>query len=739
MASAMEDVMRQSLADLIETEGHELGSSPIASTCDGESAAGPSRQDITPLQGQSCAARPATSDAGAMSVASVLQQAGESEAGISTPMEEYNSRLDRSSGLGSYFDLARDPASSSNPSAGKQKMALEETVRSISSHLPSNMSRRRARSQIASPIVDFDVATAEKPYRTRQSSQPVRSPKCYYIINPRVPGLAWYLTKGKGDSNSSEYEVEKVPAHLVRIRKNQVGYLVETANRDDVTVDARRRPVSWTPRYQNGWSTAAEPIQEKTTIDSGTKSIKRVNRFDRDDAEEEPPNDESSVIVNRRDISLITKSIIHQLHAARPQNRFYPPSNSEGEDEASSSQQRDLESIIEAALLDYMRPAQHDDKTRKHDDENPSENKMSVQIKLESEAQRINPRPSIAADPAITLSVPETSFTIPDADHKHNVLRKDSKHGASTTTALLSPQSSSAITWTKHSDRSEEPAKSPTTTDRPSDKNSENTADTARASSCPGPIQHQTSDVSQTSLGASSVASSMTSFPKLLSRHCTREWIKPLANLEDRHHSPSSELYCKGNEFQAGHPSHAPYNESSLSNSWTADDFQSRNVSGYFSTEVQNARRSTMSQSSLKNMKGFGSQIGAARHRRRSTTSFDPRAPALQDNFLPNILSRFFHNKSKETPGSPDSKETLHSGALALYNSPIHGHYSANTPRSGNGSFIERSPTLSVEDRARIQEVLVEGPAAMRRRRCDTCSEDNRPHVCEEDIENRVG
>ncbi|PON30527.1 hypothetical protein TGAM01_v200967 [Trichoderma gamsii] len=676
-----------------------------------------------------------------MSVASTIplqQHAGELEAGTATPMEEYNSHLDRFSELGSYFDLARDPASINSRSAGKQKMAFEETVRSISSHLPSNMSRRRARSQIASPIVDFDVATAEKPYRKRQSSQPVRSPKCYYIINPRVPGSAWYLTKGKGDSNSQEYEVEKVPAHLVRIRKNHVGYLVETANRDDVTVDAGRRPVSWTPRYQNGWSTAAEPIQEKATIDSDTKSNKRLNRFDRDDVEEGPPTDESSVIVDRCDIPLITKRIIHQLPAVRPQERIYTTSNSEEKDGASSSEQRDLESIIEAALVEYMRPAQPRDKTRTHGDDISSENKLHVQIKLESEAQRINLRPSIAADPAITLSIPETSFTIPDADHKHNLLRKDSRQGASTATAFLSPQSSSAITLTNHSEHLEEPTKSPITTDSPSDENSENTAEAPRALSCPSHIQHQASDVSQTSLGASSVASSMTSFPKLLSRHCTREWIKPLAKLEDPHYRPSSEVYSRGNESQAGHPSRGPHDESSMSNSWTADDFQSRDASGYFSNEVQNARRSTMSQSSLKSMRGFGSQIGAARHRRRSTTSFDPRAQALQDNFLPNILSRFFHNKSKETPGSPDSKETLHSGALAPYNSPTHGHYFANTPRSGNGSFVERSPTLSVEDRARIQEVLVEGPAAMRRRRCDTCSEDNRPHVCEEDIENRV-
>ncbi|KAL6890711.1 hypothetical protein GGI43DRAFT_216034 [Trichoderma evansii] len=676
-----------------------------------------------------------------MSVASAIplqRDFGELGAGTSTAMEEYISHLDRGSELGSYFDLARDSTSINNRSAEKQKMAFEETTRSISSHLPSKISRRRARSQIASPIVDFDVATAEKPYRKRQSSQPVRSPKCYYIINPRVPGLAWYLTKGKGNSNSREYEVESVPTRLVRTKQNHVGYLIETANRDEVTVDAGHRPVSWTPKYQNGWSTAAEPIQEKATIDSETKSNKRVNRFERSDTEEEPLSDESSVIVNRCDIPLITKSIIHQLQAIRPQNRFYTTCNSEEKDEASSSEQRDLENVIEAALLEFTRPAQNGDKTRTHEEETTYESKMPSQIKLESETRRINLRPSIAADPAITLSIPQTSFTIPDADYKHNVLRKDWKQGVSTTTTLISPRSITAITWAKHGGHSEEPTESPVATDSPSDESSGNTAETRRTSSCHGHNQDQKLEASQTSLGASSVASSMTSFPKLLSRHCTREWIKPLANLEDLHHRPSSEPFYQGAKSRADRLSHTPFNESSFSNSWAGDSFQSRDASGYFTNEAQNARRSTISQSSMANLKSFGTQIGAARHRRRSTASYDSRAPVLQDHFLPNILSRFFNSKNNGTPGSPDSKETMHSGALPPYNSPAQGHYSANTPKSGNGSFIERSPTVSVEDRARIQEVLVGGSAVMHRRRCDTCSEDNRPHICEDDIENRL-
>lgn len=674
-----------------------------------------------------------------MSVASTIplrQDVGELEAGTSTAMQEYNSYSDRGSGFGSYFDLAQDPTASIKRPIEKQKMAFEKTTRSTSSHLPSNMSRRRATSQLASPIVDFDVATAEKPYKKRQSSQPVPGPKCYYIIDPRVPGLAWYLAKGKGNSNSPEYEVESVPARLVHIRQNHVGYLIETANRDEVTVDAGHRSASWAPKHQNGWATVAEPLQEKANINSEAKSNKRVNRFERSDAEGEPPSHESSVIVNRREIPLIAKSIIRQLHTIRPQERLYTTSNCEEKDEASSSEQRDLENIIEAALFEFGKLAQYSDKTRAQGEEITSENKTPAQFKLESESQRINLRPSIAADPAITLSIPETSFTIPDADHKHNVLRKDWKRGTSTATTLISPQSITSITWTKHDGQLEKPTESPVTTDSPSDENS---AETRRTSSCHGHDQDQKLEASQTSLGASSVASSMTSFPKLLSRHCTREWIKPLTNLEDFHHRPSSEPNYPGSESRADRPSHLPFNESSFSNSWAGDSFQSHDASSYFTNEAhQNARRSTISQSPLGNLKNFGSQIGAARHRRRSTASYDSRAPVWEDHFLPSILSRFFHNKNKGTPGSPDSKETMHSGALAPCNSPAHGHYSANNPRSGNGSFHERSPTVSVEDRARIQEVLVGGPAAMHRRRCDTCSEDNRPHICEEDMENRV-
>jgi hypothetical protein len=447
--------------------------------------------------------------------------------------------------------------------------------------------------------------------------------------------------------------------------------------------------------------------------------------------------------VDRRDIPRITKSIIHQLHAVRRQELFYTASSSIRNDEASSSEQRDLENVIEAVLLEFRRSVQCSDKPETGEEEATAQSKPPAQFELENKTQRIRLRPSVAADPAITLSIPQTSFTTTDAKHKYNGIREEWQRGASTMTTLVSPQSTTSITWTKHGghlgEPSESPSESSTTADSPSDENSESTSQTRRTSSCHGHSQDQKPQTSQASLGAPSIASTITSFPKLLSRHCTREWIRPLANSEDLHRRASTELSYQGANSHANRPSHhdMPFNESSFPLSWAGDNFQSRNPSGYFTNEIPNDRRSTVSQSSL-NAKGFGSQIGSAAHRRRSTASYDIKASILHDQFLPNILSKFFNNSNRGSPGSPDSKDTMHSGAFAPYNSPAHGHLPVNTPKSGNVSFTERDSTVLVEDRTRIHEVLVGGTTAGGKRRRDTCSEDNRPHVCEDDIDNRV-
>ncbi|KAL7951608.1 hypothetical protein V8C42DRAFT_304613 [Trichoderma barbatum] len=645
----------------------------------------PPARNKTHLKGQPCEINLLTGTAGAMSRSSSIPLQPEVDGlgvGSSSTMKGYNSNPELGSKPASY-------------SCEKRAMALEETSHPLSSHLPSKLSRRRARSQIANPVVDFDVAIAEKPYNPLQSSQPEEEPKSYYIINPRVPGLAWYLTKGRSNLNAHEYEIERIPTHLVHVRQNRIGYLFETATRDDVTRVAGGRPVSWTPKCQNGWSSAAMSFIEKAENDTEVEPGKRVNRFERYDSDghiKTQLHNESNIIVEHRDIPHITESIIRQFHiAGLKQNRTCMTKGRIESDEALSSEdRRELEHVIEATLMRFRRSVQCSDDAPETDEEDASpQSKLPAQFALEDENQRMKPRPSVVADPAITLSTPHTSFTVADSNHKRNEAREQWQRDAPTLTTLVSPQSVSSITWTKHGGYLGEPSLSPDSTNSPSDENSE------RTSSHCVQKQDQELETSQASIGSSSMASTITSFPKLLSRHCTREWIKPLASLEDTSTDPS----YPGVE---AHTNRLPHHqtasiETPVTMCWPDDSFQSSNTSSYFTKDAPNTRRTTVSQSPSTDMKSFGAQIGSAAHRRRSAPTYDPKEPPSRDHFFPNILSNFFASKKRESQEDHDSKERANSGTLVRCSSPAHDHIPVSTPTSGNGSFTERTSTVPVE------------------------------------------
>lgn len=652
-------------------------------------------------------------------------------------MEEHNSNLHRGSHPAGYPSLTQSVA---NGPFEKQGMNLREISHPLSSHL----SRRRATSQIASPIVDFDVAVAEKPYKKPQNNHPVDKLHSYYITNPRSPDLAWYLTKEKSDSNSREYEVERVPVHVVQIRQNRIGYLIEAADRDDITLAAGHRPVSWTPKCRNGWSTTPASSTERAAIHADVEPCKRVNRFNRCSSDEDiktPLHDEPNITVGRRDIPLITKNIIHQLHKVGLPDRLFGTISCIGNGEATCSEdERDLENAIETTLLQFRTSPQCVGMTEAHHGEIlPPQGKMAPQFSLENEHPCIRLRPSVVADPAITLSTPQTSFTAADANHKHDGAQKERQREAPTVTTLVSPQSAVPITWTEDGGHLGEPFESSATASSPSNEDPESTSQTCRPSSCRDHSQDQDLEASQSSLGASSIASTITSFPKLLSRHCTREWIRPITNLEDIYHKASDDSHYQPVDAHADLLSHhhMPFSESPFTMPWPGDGFQSRTTSSYLNNEALNARRSTVSQP-LKGTKEFGSQIGSAAHRRRSAPADNSKTMTLHDHFLPNILGKFFIIKRKKAPRSPDSQETEYSGALPPYNSPVPDHMPVSTPETETGSSKGHTPTVSVEDRLKIHEALVGGSAVVDTRRRDTCSEDNRPHVCEEDMENRV-
>ncbi|KAK1251741.1 hypothetical protein MKX07_007220 [Trichoderma sp. CBMAI-0711] len=638
-------------------------------------------------------------------------------------MEKLRSDPSAGSKAASPPSLARISKSAINDPSEKRSMSMQETSHPLSFQPASKASRRRATSQIASPVVVSEVAIAEKPQKATQSNhQPEDVPKSYYLINPKVPGSAWYITKAKRNSSKFEYEVERVSTHLVHVQPNRIGYLVETAVRDDVTGAVTDRSISWTPSLQSDASTISSSSTERVGNVTGPTPGKGVNRFERDESEVQvsmQPQDESDITLEHKDVPLITKSIIRQLRIAG----FRQHRPSMDRDESSwSDDDEELENAIKASLMEFRSPVQRSNTSEAEVEDASPHSKLPVQSAWENANRHMKPRPSVVADPALTLSPPQTAFTVAGSSHKH-----EGKQDKASTTRLVSPHSVTAINWTKHSGHLGEPSGTPVVTTTP---------ETRPTSSCNDDIQDQEPETSQAPLGSSSLASTITSFPKLLSRHCTREWIKPIVNLEDTSTTSSHQaMNTQADDGSRHHQAH--FDEDPVSMSWDGETLRSSDASGYFTNEAPSARRSTVSQSSTKNLKHFGSHLGSSAHRRRSCPADESKALSSHDHFFPSILGKFFASRNREVLGSPDSEETPDSGALEPFNSPAHEHLPVTPPSSGCGSPPKRTSTVSLEDRARIYEALVgSSGAAVDRRRRDTCSEDNRPHVCADDMDN---
>ncbi|KAL5094837.1 hypothetical protein Trisim1_005568 [Trichoderma cf. simile WF8] len=630
----------------------------------------PLRRDKTTLQDQPCEidflARVTRALLPSSSIIPLQPTVGGLEAGTSSTMERHNSNPELGSKPTGYPRVAQISRLAGNGSSEKRATSFEEVSHLLSSHQTSKESRRRATSQIASPVVDFDVAVAEKPQKTLQGSHPEEGPKSYYVINPIVPGSAWYFTKGKSNSNTHEYEVERVSTHLVDIGQNRIGYLVETASRDDVTAVAGGRPASWTPKGQN----KAEP----------GKRASRFERFDSKGDFETELHDESAIVVDRQDIPLITEMIFRQLNTTRlKRNSSRMIGGPTEKHEASSKENGELANIIEATLMAFRRPVPYGI-TPETGEADISQSKLPVQFAMEHGSQRIKLQQSVASDPANTLGIPQTSFTVADSTHKVNGAREKWRQGpSSTSTTLLSERSATSITWMKHGGHAGESPLSPDSARSSSDDNSERTSQTRRTSSCRTHKQDDRLEASQASIGSSSVASTITSFPKLLSRHCTREWIKPLVSLEDKSTNPSHQGVDDGTN-RISRERDTSFIDTTDPMCWPGDSFQSVNSSGYFTNEAPKSRRTTISQSSPTNMKSFGSQIGSSAHRRRSTLTYDSKASPSTDHFFPNILGKFFVGRNMEAPETPDSKRTADSDSVSHLNSPSHVQVHVGAP-----------------------------------------------------------
>ncbi|TWU75991.1 hypothetical protein ED733_007027 [Metarhizium rileyi] len=421
----------------------------------------------------------------------------------------------------------------------------------------------------------------------------------------------------------------------------------------------------------------------------------------------------------------------------------------------------DIRGAVKIILAALQQEAAFQDSSK--DRTNPSSKlgqSISTLPEFDLERNSIAPRLSAAAEPATTISVPKTFFTHTNwgrGQLSASYLKDDLS--TTTTTTILSHGSISEIVWTENTScnpgglsRSKSSTKL--------FKNSPNhrrmqQQPTLRPDACQDILvsgkssaEHVSDRLEPSSSNASfhkrisrstDEDSNITSFPELRPRHCTKEWLNPPAEIEQlTTTAPTNDLYNRGVDAHSGRLS------SSSNGVWQAPqpiavpcDHSIFDKDPFYCSDLYLHNRRETDESTSTGKIRPGSSIGSSAHRRRSS-----QAPLAydspwdgQDGFVPRILEKLRRTtqhdlKQQEFP-RPDWNVWCAEDRKSL--SP---DAKVDVKAQSRDSIVkERTMKPQNADNLGIYEALTGSKTVMGRDRHDTCSEDNRPHVCENDMD----
>ncbi|KAH6894339.1 hypothetical protein B0T10DRAFT_480237 [Thelonectria olida] len=229
----------------------------------------------------------------------------------------------------------------------------------------------------------------------------------------------------------------------------------------------------------------------------------------------------------------------------------------------------------------------------------------------------------------------------------------------------------------------------------------------------------------------------ITSFPRLLSRQCTDDWSSPPPVIDAVMASAPETLYRQGvdartgsvsdqmPEFPQGQVKILRYDHDVFSKNPFCGDFEEDDVANLRDFPPTVTPRSRL-----------GVSIGSASHRRRSSqvTALLKRQES-HDGFFPTLIDKIrqrghkiFHphhsRRVSEEMRTPPSSEFTRS---------------CSGMRSRDIAVKYLTPEPPKPDTAGIYEAMTGTRAVVSRCRNGQCSEDNRPHVCENDYLTPVG
>jgi hypothetical protein len=368
----------------------------------------------------------------------------------------------------------------------------------------------------------------------------------------------------------------------------------------------------------------------------------------------------------------------------------------------------------------------------------------------------ITPRLSVVAAPATTISVPKTFFT------RTNWGTRQLSAGhfgddASSKTTILSCGSVSEITWeedvpcdihkplfSKSSARLSDSSSShkrsqgwPTYTSNryPSIFASEHAA----AEYVSSPLEPLTSHqlFSRGMSRSTDEESNITSFPELRPRHCTNEWLNPPAEIEQLVRASTSSLYHQGVDAHSGRAfalrddvreASQPVIVASNPSLFHLDPFCNMSLHPH-------ERRVTNGSSSTGNVR-LGSSIASSYHQRHCAQVFRSNVSGWksQDSRMPPILGQPRRHTQQDVnqQGCPPLHQNIWSSelktSLATQAASVANKWPRGKSPNERPMKPQRAESLGVYD----GRILLGG-------KMNTCSEDNLPHVCENDLEHCKG
>lgn len=390
----------------------------------------------------------------------------------------------------------------------------------------------------------------------------------------------------------------------------------------------------------------------------------------------------------------------------------------------------------------------------------PKEPQSPSRPKLDGIARAIMLPAVTVAEPATTISVPKTSFTaVRPSDEQICTKTCDSD---SNVTMIVSRKSIAEITWTSpHSSH-----------DNLADRNA-STAEIRSMSQCSSPshrastvystgrrqsqpnftlsrfsVYHYTAPQLSDGMAAddlrsrsrsetiqTSTGTAITSFPKLPSRNCTNDWLNPPPGIKALKPSPST-LYQHGVDAHCGSEGAEPFMtslEEPLKPRHYNHNLFKRNPFSRRSDQGSESNSSEIA-SMILAKKRLGTAVGASTHQPRGSHKGDKQhldvdsrntfSPSLMDKIRQGSQKFFHRQQSSKTPDRGNDN-----------NAVISEGRDVAKPRRRDSIVRDLTPQPPRVDDAGIYEAMTGTRLVVNRKRADTCSEDNRPHMCEEDDE----